>query len=1149
MDCHAAAASFPPLFILYLQYMKRLIYSITAVISLLLIMITPLDAAAFTADTYAGSSVLSTGKWVKIRVDATGMYLIPAATLQSWGFSDMSRVRVYGYGGEPLSDVLSAANYTDDLPLAPMEVTDRGIVFYGRGAVKWEYSQGRGWTHTPNYYSTSGYYFVSDAGGDMAYEMEKGGSGNAGSDAATTFTELLLHESELVSGGSTGHTFLGEDFSNTRSRTFAFDTPDRADDRLSVVCSFATRTVGGTTKVEISVDGDALPTTSSNIIEASSTDGHRHYILKSIKHENISSDASAKSVDIGVTATPGGNVRLARLDYLELRYIRRLRINNGLLHFRTDSESAMLADAGGSTRLWDVTDVASPMRVDASLSGSTLSWSSGRRGMRTYVAWNPDATFMTPVYAGTVANQDIHGDETPDMVIITAKEWLAQAEEIAALHRNDAVNPLTVNVYTQDDLFNEFSSGTPDINAFRRLLKMHWDRGGGSASTKSKLRYALLLGRGIYDHRQLSPEVKAMNRPILLQWQSVDGTHDNTSYTTEDYLAFLRDGSGANPGTDYHCIAVGRIPVTTVSEAQVTVDKLRDYLADDNKSDWKNRIILACDDEDGGDHLKQMEKVYKLMSETDRGRNLIYTKVYVDAFPLQDKVAVGAHDRMFRYLNQGVMWWWYIGHANTFSWTGEGLLTMQDLDAVNFKHQPILYAATCDFLRWDLIDESGAEVMFFNPNGIIASIAATRPVFISLNELMSLAMAEAVVKGGGCTIGEILQNAKNARSGSVSDTNKLRYVLLGDPALRAADADNRMVLDAINGVPVDPEAQPTIKARESVVLEGRVLGADGNIVADFDGTLIPTLYDAEFSTTSLAHGNGEAITFEEQGDRLYIGKEQVKEGKFKFTLTMPSEISYNFRPAALNLYAWSEDGSDASGVNRDFYVYGYSEDAVSDTEPPVIELFALNSAGFSSGQTVNEAPTVIGRVRDNVGINISNAGIGHQMSLLLDGSVAYSDLSQFYVPGEEGPLSGSFSYPLTALKEGDHELRLRVWDTSNNYAESSISFTVKKGSVPEIINLYADANPATTGVNFYVEHNRPTMRTEVTVAVYDLMGRMVWSDTRTDRSETAGAPFAWDLTDKAGRRVSRGIYVYRATIDAEGDRLHSVARKIAVAAQ
>ncbi len=40
---------------------------------------------------------------------------------------------------------------------------------------------------------------------------------------------------------------------------------------------------------------------------------------------------------------------------------------------------------------------------------------------------------------------------------------------------------------------------------------------------------------------------------------------------------------------------------------------------------------------------------------------------------------------------------------------------------------------------------------------------------------------------------------------------------------------------------------------------------------------------------------------------------------------------------------------------------------------------------------------VIARVTDNVGINISNAGIGHQMSLMLDGSKACPDVPHYYI--------------------------------------------------------------------------------------------------------------------------------------------------------
>lgn len=1125
----------------------RVVKSHIAILLLALMTAAAVPAWGLDLDSYAQSSRLASGKWVKISVDATGVYLIPTAALQQWGFSDPSKVRVYGYGGEPVSDILDASTYVDDLPLAPMEVIDRGVVFYGRGPLKWERAAASKWSHSPNYYSTLGYYFVSDTDEPLAPPAL--GTPGVGEGAATTFTELLCHESELVSAGSTGHTFLGEDFTYTRERKFNFNLPGRADSSLWLDCAFATRTMGGDSRVALSLDGTPLPAASTSTIEASGTDSHRHYISRETHYETSTSSAST-SAEVEVKfSTSASTVRLARLDYINVYYNRSLRLADGCLTFRLAKSAATLSGASSATRVWDVTAHGAFSRVNASLSGESLSWTAPDASLRTYAAWTPDAKFLTPAYVGAVENQDIHADPTPDMVIITASEWLDHAREIAELHRNSPDNPLNVNVYTQEQLFNEFSSGTPEVNAFRRMLKMFWDRGGGSAGSDSSLRYALLLGRGIYDHRAISAEVKGLNRPILLQWQSVDGSHDNTSFTTEDYFAFLLDGSGANPGNDRHCIAVGRIPVTSRAEAQVAVEKLRAYIDDPGMSDWKNQVVLACDDQDNGDHLKQMEKVYNRMIGIPAGRQRLYTKVYVDAFPLLNNVAQGAHDRMFRRLNQGAMWWWYIGHANTFTWTSEGLLTLQDLESVNFSHQPILYAATCDFLRWDLAEESGAEVMFFNPNGLIAAIAATRPVFISLNENMSLAMASAICgeepDGSPLTLGRMLQNAKNSLSGRTNDTNKLRYVLLGDPALVPAIPRHSVVLDAINDVPVDPEAQPTLKAREEVTMSGRVLDPEGNLAADFDGVLVPTLYDAEYSTTSLAHGEGEEITFEEQGDRLYVGRESVKAGGFRFKISMPSEISHNFRPAALNLYAFTGDGRDASGVNRDIYVYGYAENALADMEPPVIEMFALNHPGFVSGQSVNESPTVIARVSDNVGINISNAGIGHQMSLLLDGATPFADIAQFYVPGDDGPLWGTINYPLSGLSEGDHSLRLRVWDTSNNYAESTIDFNVVKGTLPGIINLWADANPATTSVNFYVEHNMTSSRADVTVAVYDLMGRLVWSDTR---SELSASPFTWNLTDKAGRRVNRGIYIYRASLDSEGSTSVSSARKIAVAA-
>ena len=46
--------------------------------------------------TYASHSVLSKGKWAKIRVKDEGIYALTPSFISSLGFSDLSRIKVYG---------------------------------------------------------------------------------------------------------------------------------------------------------------------------------------------------------------------------------------------------------------------------------------------------------------------------------------------------------------------------------------------------------------------------------------------------------------------------------------------------------------------------------------------------------------------------------------------------------------------------------------------------------------------------------------------------------------------------------------------------------------------------------------------------------------------------------------------------------------------------------------------------------------------------------------------------------------------------------------------------------------------------------------------------------------------------------------------
>ena len=145
---------------------------------------------------------------------------------------------------------------------------------------------------------------------------------------------------------------------------------------------------------------------------------------------------------------------------------------------------------------------------------------------------------------------------------------------------------------------------------------------------------------------------------------------------------------------------------------------------------------------------------------------------------------------------------------------------------------------------------------------------------------------------------------------------------------------------------------------------------------------------------------------------------------------------------------------------------------------------------------------------------------------------------------------GSISYQLNDLAVGPHTLRLRVWDVYNNVSEKTINFNVVKGLAPEIADVYCTGNPASVETSFYVKHNRPDAVVSVTIEVYDLMGRLVWHTTQTGRSDMyTSTPVTWDLVDSGGRRVPRGIYVYRATITTDGVKEATKAKKLAVAGE
>ena len=1137
-----------------------------------LLALAAMPAHALPLDTYAAKSALASGTWVKVSVETSGIYRLTPSTLRRWGFSDPSKVSVYGYGAHRTGDRLSAENFRDDLPAVPVQrLSDGTIVFYAQGPTTWVQTASRRYVGSQNVYTTKGYYYI----GENPDAPASAAPSTAGSEVSGTisenFNERLHHEVDEVSPGEAGAALVGEDFRYTPTQYFDFKLADRdaSDTNVWMECSFVSKTYSAASELQFTVNGTELPSSYSDIIGTTNNSSYYHGTEGSTRHTFALSGDAAR---IGVTYAPQGTTNGAWLNYLTLNYARQLRMpssGEGVLLFWLSNSAARLGGVTNASRIhvWDVSNVLAPVAMQFADEGTSVLWNNPTYGFRAYAAWSEDAALPEPALVGSVSNQNLHGLEVPDMVIVAPAAYKAQAERIAELHRNDASGPLTVEVVEDQAIYNEFSSGSPDVHGLRRFFKMLYDRGGGdNPADTHHLQYTLLLGCATYDHRHLTADLKRMNTVTLPSWVTTSlrsSLNDNEGYTCDDFAAILGDNSGENMASDKISISLGRLPVRSLDEAASTVDKLRDYIQASKTTDWRNQLMILADDEDQAVHMSQADNFQNAVEAGSPGVFLT-NKVYIDAYEKVAGTVPAARDEMFRLLDAGTAYWIYLGHASNHGMSHEKMLTMDDITSLYLKRIPILLAGTCDWLRWDSNTLSAGEIFFHERyGGTIATISATRPVYISENGRYMGAIARYLGQRGDDgrlpAIGDVYRKAKNAmqNSGSVTSDNHLRYVLMGDPAMRAVTPSNRVRLETIGGkaVPEDTDdasaEQVVVAAMQRATFAGSVTDPSGQVLEDFNGRVYLTIYDADYSTTSSGRGKGKPWTFDMHGGKLYAGAAIVKGGRWSIDVAMPGEIADNFRPATANMYAYADnDNRDACGVNHGFYVYGVDENAPEDTEAPVIEAMYLNHDSFRDGSAVNSDPMLIAKVSDNVGINVSTAGIGHQMTITM-GRKIYNDVSEYYTANDDGTPGGTIHYPFSSLEKGDYSLTLKVWDTAGNSADQTISFNVSAKAAPHIYDIWTDSSPASVQANFYLRHDRPDQMLTVTVTVYNMLGQPLWSDTTTGISDMyTSTPVVWNLTDGAGRRVPRGIYLYRAVIVGEdGQEQATASQRLAVTAQ
>ncbi|MCL1934244.1 MAG: type IX secretion system sortase PorU [Candidatus Azobacteroides sp.] len=1116
---------------------------------------------------YRENSVLSSGKWIRLKVNENGIYKLTYDDIKKQGISDPAKVKIYGYGGWILAEDFTQP-YVDDLPEVAVYV-DKGsdgvfgpgdyLLFYGRGTVRWTYNSTRGvYEHENNPYATYGSYFMTESDtGPKEMETLKLSDASSGTVRLTVFDDYAVYEKDSVSILNSGRELFGENFvKNSGTQSFTFTIPGITSDTGRMRLSFAAAPKEAT-PVRLSIgDQDNL---SISIYAPAPSDYYRKAYLGD-SWGNWNGEKSEK-VTATVTYNSSGQA-VAYLNFIALNMKRSLQFYPVAYTFFRNRESLSgqnsvtysIGNPTASCQVWEVTQNQDTRLMETELSDGRLQFTVAPSGntLREFVMVDLSKSFPVPEFVEEIQNQNLHALPPTDMVILAPTVYMGQAEQLAEAHRQSG---LRVAVAEERSVFNEFSSGTPDATAYRRFMKMFYDR---ATNDSDKPKYLLLFGDGLFDNRHLTSDgSKRDPKYYLLTYQVKESTTESTSYGTDDYFGFLDDSEGRNISSDRLDIGIGRFPVNTVEQAENAVNKVIAYMGNTQYGNWKSKLVFSADNTDSYDpnnyavHATQAEQLAKYMEE-NYPEYMLY-KYYVDAYKLVNingkPSAPDAKKGILDHLKEGCFLLNYTGHGSTTGWSGEDLMNITDVRQMTFENLPLWITATCDFGWFDGFNASGGEEAFLNKkSGAIALYTTSRVVDSRPNyNINSQLIRYLFMKENGkhFSLGDIFRLGKNQLG---SDANKLNFVLLGDPALVLNYPEWNIQLESINGNSIPENETITLRALDKVSVSGVITDETGNLADQFTGTLNATVFDSKQTIESVnSNSDGVRFSFTDYPGMIYSGNTEVKNGAFNFTFNVPLDIMYADSNGKMGLYAYDQSsGKDAVGSFLQYKLGGTGDNWENSGDGPEIVAMFLNSEDFKNGDPVNETPFFYAKVKDENGINLSGSGIGHGLELQIDNNTY--PLNSYYEAVDI--TGGTVGFSIPELPAGNHTLIFRVWNIYNIPTVDSLNFTVVNGYRPTIVDLQANENPARTHTFFTLIYNLPETVLDVEIGVYDLSGRTVWV-----YSEKGSSGFSqqyqieWPLVNGAGTRIRPGIYIYRATIRTANSKETTKAKKIIVLGQ
>jgi hypothetical protein len=1093
-------------------------------------------------------SKLSTGEWYRLSIIESGVHAITSDVLQSMGVdgaTPVGSIHVYGNGGAMLEEPLDDNRKYDlnEIPVKVRDLNQNGILdgddqllFFAEGPHLWTFNSSTSeYEFRQHTYSDKSHVFVKVGGLGSNLNTLPASQGENELFSVNTYDYLWSHEMELENLVGSGRQWYGESFTASSVLTVNTTLPGfPVDNSVSVEASFLSRALS-TSFIDFKMNSNTVSVESfsritGNYVDAYATGPKGGTYSLPVSGQSIQFTADVSSSDPNVESW---------LDYIRIQAELPLSFNGGQLLFgsnRTAVDGWVKYNLTGSPdEVWWVSDVnSSAQQLTVPEGNGRAFWFNHSNQPERFVAFNYGSVLI-PEFVEKVENQNVHGVNQVDYVIVSHPDYLDQANRLAEFHKTD--KGITTLVVTNQQVFNEFSSGTQDVTAIRDMMKVFYDRAVSEEDIPTAL---LLFGDASYDFKD---KVNNNTNRVPI-YQSFNSIRPTRTHCSDDYYVILDDGegfwgvSGKKEGLD---IGVGRIPATNLTEATILVDKIIQYHAPSTFGSWRNNLMFVGDDEDSNTHLMDVERATAFILDDHKQYNV--DKVYLDAY---EQTSFGSGDKypevnntIDRRLEDGLLVFNYIGHGGGQGMAHERIVTRSQIRAWEHDQFPLMVTATCELARFDdpLQDSPGELALFNNSGGAIALVTTTRVVYIGSNSNLNNELIDqnllARRTNGWPSLGEIYRKTKN--ESSVDHINQRNFILLGDPMMQLAYPDHNVVTTSINGVAVGSQMD-TLRALSKVTVTGRIEDASGSTLTSFNGTIYPTVYDKFLDEQTLGNDPGSVpFTYQEQTSVLYRGAASVTNGLFEFEFILPKDIAYQVGEGKISYYA-NNESSDANGFENRFLVGETADSFAIDETGPQIQLW-LEDTTFVEGGITSTQPLIIARFFDEHGINTVGSGIGREIEAIIDKNTESEQrivLNDFYRARKDDFRSGDLEYKLANLAPGKHTIQLKAWDVYNNSSVTETWFEVPSDEELRIEHVLNYPNPFTTHTRFHFDHNRPGETLQVAVNIMTVTGKVV----KRFYQQVESAPnhvelFDWDGLDDFGSNIGRGAYVYKLEVSSE----------------